>query len=211
MSGDPTIFIVDDDEPLRDAICLLLESVGYQVSAYANGEAFLQDYYPGCAGCLVLDIRMPGMSGIELQEQMWRQGVQLPIIFISGHGDIPMAVRAMKAGAIDFLEKPFNDEDLLRSIRNALNTDSELRRIQSEKSRIATSLASLTSEERSILEMLCDGRSNKEMAQSMEMGIKILEAHRSNVMEKMGARSLAELVKLAVLGGVTSHTWSEDR
>ncbi len=209
MSGEPIIFVVDDDGPLRDAVRLLLESVGYQVETYVDGPSFLDNYHPGCAGCLVLDIRMPGMSGLELQEQMGRRHIQLPVIFISGHGDIPMAVKAMKNGAIDFLEKPFNDQDLLRSIRQALDTDNEQRRIQGEKSRVATALAGLSDEERRILEMLCEGKSNKEMAQQLDIGIKILEARRAKLMEKTGARSLAELIKMAVAGGVT-NAWSRE-
>lgn len=203
MRDEPTIFVVDNDQAVREALRTLLESVGFQVADYPSAQAFLDDYHPGRSGCLVLDIRMPGLSGLELQEQLDKRVIHLPVVIISGHGDVPMAVQAMKNGAIDFLEKPFNDERFLTAVRQGVQVDTRRRRIQGERSRIATRLARLSGDERQVLTMLCEGKSNKEMAQTLEVGIKVLETHRAKLMEKMEVRSLAELVKTAVVAKLT--------
>jgi len=197
-----TVFVVDDDEAIRNSLKWLIESVGLKVEVFHSADSFIRAYYPGRAGCLLLDVRMPGVSGLELQERLNQQGIRIPIIIITGHGDVPMAVRAMKGGAIDFIEKPFNDELLLDSIRAALQRDVEWRAVQAERSDIATRLAQLTPRELEVMQMVADGRSNKEIAQQLEVSAKTVEAHRAKMMEKMQAGSLAELVRMAVAANV---------
>ena len=205
MNTPTTVFIVDDDQAIRTSLKWLIESVGMNAETYASADEFMRNYYPGRAGCLLLDIRMPGMSGLELQEHFIEQDIRIPIIIITGHGDVPMAVRAMKAGAVDFIEKPFNDEQLLESIRNALSLDSEQRSDQAERARIAALLDQLTSRELEVMEMVTDGKSNKEIAITLGVSAKTVEAHRAHVMEKMEASSLAELVKMVVAANVFNH------
>ena len=202
MNTPTTVFIVDDDQAIRTSLKWLIESVGMNAETYASADEFMRNYYPGRAGCLLLDIRMPGMSGLELQEHFIDQDIRIPIIIITGHGDVPMAVRAMKAGAVDFIEKPFNDERLLESIRNALSLDSEQRIDQAERARIAALLDQLTSRELEVMEMVTNGKSNKEIATTLGVSAKTVEAHRARVMEKMEASSLAELVKMVVAANV---------
>lgn len=199
MSKQATVFVVDDDQAMRNSLKWLIESVGLTVRTYASADDFIKDYYPGRAGCLLLDVRMPGMSGLELQEQFLEQQIKIPIIIITGHGDVPMAVRAMKAGAVDFIEKPFNDELLLESIRNALIKDVDQRMAQSARADIATRLAHLTPREHEVMEMVTSGRANKDIAKTLGVSSKTVEAHRARVMEKMQASSLAELVKMAIV------------
>ena len=167
MSKQPNVFVVDDDQAMRNSLKWLIESVGMKVETYSTADEFIQNYYPGRAGCLLLDVRMPGMSGLELQEHFINHQINIPIIIITGHGDVPMAVRAMKSGAIDFIEKPFNDELLLESIRNALNMDVEQRAAQAERAEIATRLANLTPREHEVMEMVTAGKANKEIAQTL--------------------------------------------
>lgn len=205
MNAQTTVFIVDDDQAIRTSLKWLIESVGMNAETYASADEFMRNYYPGRAGCLLLDVRMPGMSGLELQEHFIEQDIRIPIIIITGHGDVPMAVRAMKAGAVDFIEKPFNDEQLLESIRNALNLDSEQRSEQAERAKIAALLDHLTSRELEVMEMVTDGKSNKEIAATLGVSAKTVEAHRARVMEKMEASSLAELVKMVVAANVFNH------
>ena len=199
MSKQATVFVVDDDQAMRNSLKWLIESVGLTVRTYASADDFIKDYYPGRAGCLLLDVRMPGMSGLELQEQFLEQQIKIPIIIITGHGDVPMAVRAMKAGAVDFIEKPFNDELLLESIRNALIRDVGQRTAQSARADIATRLVHLTPREHEVMEMVTSGRANKDIAKTLGVSSKTVEAHRARVMEKMQASSLAELVKMAIV------------
>ena len=202
MSKEPIVFVVDDDQAFRSSLKWLIESVGLQVEAYASADEFMRSYYPGRAGCLLLDVRMPGMSGLELQEYFARNDIHIPIIIITGHGDVPMAVRAMKAGAIDFIDKPFNDELLLESIRNALTVDQQQRELQSRRAEIAARLDHLTPREHEVMEMVTEGRSNKEIAMDLGVSAKTVEAHRARVMEKMGAGSLAELVRMVMAAGI---------
>ncbi len=202
MSMEPVVFVVDDDQAIRSSLKWLIESVGLQVEAYASADEFTRSYYPGRAGCLLLDVRMPGMSGLELQEHFARNDIHIPIIIITGHGDVPMAVRAMKAGAIDFIDKPFNDELLLESIRNALAIDQQQRELQSRRAEIAARLDHLTPREHEVMEMVTEGRSNKEIAMDLGVSAKTVEAHRARVMEKMGAGSLAELVRMVMVAGI---------
>ena len=198
MSNSPTVFVVDDDQAMRQSLQWLIESVGMAVETYGSADEFMNNYYPGRAGCLLLDVRMPGMSGLELQQHFVDHEIRIPIIIITGHGDVPMAVRAMKAGAVDFIEKPFNDELLLESIRNALVYDFEQRTTQSERAEIAARLDQLTPREHEVMEMVTDGRSNKDIAAALGVSAKTVEAHRARVMEKMRADSLPELVKMAL-------------
>ncbi|MBT8438554.1 MAG: response regulator transcription factor [Gammaproteobacteria bacterium] len=193
-----TVYIVDDDDAMRESLTWLIESVGLNVETYASADEFLESYYPGRPGCVLLDVRMPGMSGLELQGHLQKQQVTVPVIMITGHGDVPMAVRAMKSGAIDFIEKPFNDEQLLESIRNALAIDDTRRDQQSFKAEVASRLAQLTPRESEVMDMVTAGKSNKEIANSLGVSAKTVEAHRAKVMEKMEAGSLAELVRLVV-------------
>jgi len=203
MSADPVVFVVDDDQAIRSSLEWLIESVGLGVETYATADEFMHSYYPGRAGCLLLDVRMPGMSGLELQEHFAKNDIHIPIIIITGHGDVHMAVRAMKAGAIDFIEKPFNDELLLQSIRNALAADKKQREVQTQRAEIAARLAHLTPREHEVMEMVTDGRSNKEIALGLGVSAKTVEAHRARVMEKMEASSLAELVRMVMAAGIS--------
>jgi RNA polymerase sigma factor (sigma-70 family) len=194
-----TVFVVDDDEAMRNSLKWLLESEGCAVETFASASQFLDDYYPGRAGCLLLDVRMPGMSGLELQEYLHGEQIRIPVIIITGHGDVPMAVRAMKAGALDFIEKPFDDEKLLAGIRRALETDLERRTQQATRADLAIRMAQLTPREREVMLMVTDGKSNKEIAGELGVSAKTVEAHRARVMEKMEARSLAELVRMVLI------------
>ena len=198
FSPQVTVFVVDDDQAMRSSLQWLIESVGLAVESFASADEFLTSYYPGRAGCLLLDVRMPGMSGLELQEYLNAHEIKIPVIIITGHGDVHMAVRAMKRGAIDFIEKPFNDEVLLDAIRNALNLDERRRGYQAERAELAARLAQLTPREHEVMDMVTEGKSNKEIAKTLGVSAKTVEAHRARVMEKMQAGSLAELVRLAV-------------
>ncbi len=198
FSPQVTVFVVDDDQAMRSSLQWLIESVGLAVESFASADEFLTSYYPGRAGCLLLDVRMPGMSGLELQEYLNAHEIKIPVIIITGHGDVHMAVRAMKRGAIDFIEKPFNDEVLLDAIRNALNLDERRRGYQAERAELAARLAQLTPREHEVMDMVTEGKSNKEIAKTLGVSAKTVEAHRARVMEKMQAGSLAELVRMAV-------------
>jgi len=198
MNNQPTVFVVDDNQAMRNSLKWLIESVGLRVESFASADEFLQCYYPGRPGCLLLDVRMPGMGGLELQEFLLERKIRIPVVIITGHGDVPMAVRAMKAGAIDFIEKPFNDDLLLASIRNAIDLDGRQRELQGERSEIAARLAQLTPREQEVMDMVTEGASNKEIAQALGVSAKTVEAHRARVMEKMEASSLADLVKMAL-------------
>jgi two-component system response regulator FixJ len=194
----PTVFIVDDDEAVRSSLRLLIKSVGLSPTALGSAREFLEKYDPAQPGCLVLDVRMPEMSGLELQEQLNRQGAVIPVIFITGHGDVPMAVEAMQAGACDFLQKPFRDQDLIDRIQRALEKDRANRAVLGERSLIRERLESLTPREREVLEMVSSGKPNKIMAADLGVSQRTVEIHRARVMEKMGASSLAQLVRMVM-------------
>jgi RNA polymerase sigma factor (sigma-70 family) len=201
MNSESTVFVVDDDQAMRHSLKWLIESVGLRVRTFGSAEEFLQTYYPGQAGCLLLDVRMPGMSGLELQTYLVREEICLPVIIITGHGDIPMAVKAMQAGAMDFIEKPFDDEALLKSIRRALETDEKRRTERIQRAEIATRLAELTPREHEVMDMVTEGKSNKDIAAALGVSAKTVEAHRARVMDKMRADSLAELVRMVLIAG----------
>jgi len=195
---DPTVYVADDDEGVRKALSVLLQSVGYRSAAFGSAPEFLQQYDPEAPGCLILDIRMPDMSGLELQEELNRRGSILPVIFITGHGDVPMAVDAMKKGAFDFIQKPFRDQDLLDRVNRALQADADTRQALSQRDDLRRREASLTPREREVMALIVDGRANKVIAQDLKLSERTVEIHRSRVMEKMGARSVAQLVKMAL-------------
>jgi FixJ family two-component response regulator len=194
----PTVFIVDDDEAVRSSLRLLIKSVGLIPSALGSAREFLEHYDPAQPGCLVLDVRMPEMSGLELQEHLNRQGAIIPVIFITGHGDVPMAVEAMQAGAFDFLPKPFRDQDLINRVQRALEKDRANRAVLNERSLIRERLESLTPREREVLDMVSSGKPNKIMAADLGVSQRTVEIHRARVMEKMGASSLAQLVRMVM-------------
>jgi len=198
MNREPIIFVVDDDAAMRDSLRWLIESVGLSVRNYASAEDFLLDYREQ-PGCLVLDVRMPRMSGQELQKRLASQGVVLPVIFITAHGDVAMAVRAMKAGAFDFIEKPFNDQILLDRIQRAVTQDADLRRRHTQQACTLVHLASLTQRECEVLDRVVAGKSNKEIATDLTLSCKTVEHHRSKIMRKMQAESLADLLQMVLL------------
>ena len=202
MTSEPTVFVVDDDPAMRDSLTWLIESAGLRVQAFGSAEAFLRVCYPGQAGCLLLDVRMPGMSGLELQAYLAREEIRIPVIIITGHGDVAMAVKAMRAGALDFIEKPFDHEALLASLRMALDADRKRRDDRSQRAEIARRLAELTPREHEVMEMVIEGRSNREIAAALGVSTKTVEAHRARVMDKMRAQSLAELVRLCLTAGL---------
>ncbi|MBK6653890.1 response regulator transcription factor [Zoogloea sp.] len=189
------IYLVDDDEALRDSLAWLLESQGFKVAAFASAEDFLKAWRPEFNGCLLLDVRMPGMSGLELHERLRAQYSTLPIIFITGHGDVPTAVAALKKGAVDFIEKPFNDTELLRLVSQCLVTEQEHRARRRQDAEVSRRLDQLTQREREVLDLIIVGKLNKQIADVLGISIKTVEVHRARVMEKMAAQSLAELVQ----------------
>lgn len=194
----PTVYIVDDDSGVRSSIRVLMKSVGLPALTFPSAQEFLRAYLPSQPGCVVLDIRMPGMSGLELQQALNERGAVIPVIFISGHGDIPMAVDAMRHGAFDFLQKPFRDQDLIDRIQQALQRDAETRVSLTEHGRIRACIASLTPREKEVLDLMTEGKQNKSMAQDLGLSQRTIEIHRANVMEKMGAKSVAQLVRMVM-------------
>jgi FixJ family two-component response regulator len=197
----PTVFVVDDDEGVRNSLRFLLKSVGLTAVTVPSALEFLKTYDPDQPGCLVLDVRMPGMSGLELQQQLNVRGAMIPVIFITGHGDIPMAVEAMQHGAFDFLQKPFRDQDLIDRIQRALATDHKNRQALKERDRIRIRLDSLTPREREVLDLMMRGKPNKVMAAELGLSQRTVEIHRARVMEKTEASSLAQLVRMVMDSG----------
>ena len=191
-----TVYIVDDDEAVRDSIGMLLDSVDVDYASFAGGDEFLAGFENLTHGCLVLDIRMPGMSGLELQQKLLEMGAKIPIIFITGHGDIPMAVEAMRRGAVDFIRKPFRDQELLDRINEALFLDAREVEESANAERVRELVNSLTERERQVFERVCEGQANKVMAAEMNISERTVEIHRGQVMHKTGVRSLAALVRL---------------
>jgi len=195
-AAPPIVYVIDDDDGMRRALSLLLSTVGYKTLAFASPSDFLAQFDSDTHGCLVLDIRMPGMSGLELQQHLNRTGSMLPVIFITGHGDVPMAVQAMKEGAFEFIQKPFRDQDLLDRINHALQQDAESRNNLARRADVVRRLEALTPRERQVMDMVVDGSANKVIAIDLNLSERTVEIHRAKVMEKMGARSVAHLVKL---------------
>ncbi|MBE7460810.1 MAG: DNA-binding response regulator [Rhodocyclaceae bacterium] len=197
--SDATVFIIDDDQAVARSLRWLIETVQLKVETFTSAQDFLDHYDAGKPGCLVLDVRMPGMSGLELQERLTaRRSYHPPIIFITGHGDVQMAVRAVQAGAFDFVEKPFNDQDLLDRIQKAITHDAGQRGKEEQRSQLKALFASLTPREREVLDRVVEGMSNKGIANALGLSAKTVEVHRAKVMEKLHARSLSDLVKMAM-------------
>ncbi|MCM8854363.1 MAG: response regulator transcription factor [Candidatus Thiodiazotropha sp.] len=192
----PTVFVVDDDEEVRSALKLLFESVGLPVICYASAVEYLERFNETLPGCLVVDIRMPGMSGLDMQEKLIEQPIHPPVIVISGHGDVPMAVRAVQAGAVNFIEKPFRDQILLDSVHRAIAMDAERRGEASRLSEIREHLNQLTPREREVLDLVITGMRNKNISEQLGITLSTVEAHRSRVMEKMQADSLSHLMRM---------------
>lgn len=192
----PTVFVVDDDPAIRFAMQALMESVNLQHEVFESADAFLESDAESRPGCLVLDIRMPGLGGLELQQELLSRDNTLPIIFITGHGDVPMAVEAMQKGAVDFIQKPFRDQDLLDRISEALKADAERRAAQQKHAEIAQRIAQLTNREHDVFELVVTGKPNKVIAYELGVSQRTVEIHRARVMGKMQARSLADLVKM---------------
>lgn len=191
----PVVYVVDDDPDVRRSVAFLVSILDVEVRALATAEAFLEAWRPGDVGCLILDVRMPGMSGLELQEQMLRLGIDLPIIFVSGHGDIPMAVRAMRGGAVDFLTKPYSDQDLLDLIQRALQTHRENQQRRREAATVNARFALLTQREVEVMALAVEGATNKQIAGELGISIKTVETHRARLMEKMRVENIAELCR----------------
>lgn len=199
MTSTPTVFLIDDDQAIRDAVGLLLRAHGLAVETFASAVDFLESDVVERSGCLLLDVRMPGMSGLDLQKQLHARNQQIPIIFITGHGDVPMAIRAMKAGAFDFVEKPFQAGILLDRIHEALAFDAEERCRQTQRDEAATRMALLSPREREVLERVVAGQYNKVIAAELDISISTVEIHRKRVMKKLGAESLSDLIRLRAL------------
>nr|WP_296748966.1 response regulator [Thioalkalivibrio sp.] len=194
----PQIHLVDDDPDVRSAVSLLLKSENLRVTTYGDAKAILEGVDASTPGCLVLDVRLPDMDGLTLQRELKTRGVQMPVVFITGHGDIPMAVRAVSEGALDFLEKPFHDEVLIEGVRHALEIDAQHRAGAAELAQVEERLHSLTPRERQVLECLLDGKPNKLIARDLEVSVRTVEIHRSNLMQKMGAKSAPHLARIAL-------------
>lgn len=198
MTPEPCVFVVDDDAAVRDSLRLLVRSVGLQAETYGSATEFLDVYDPARPGCLVLDVRMPGISGLELQQRLTDMESTLPIIFVTAHGDIPMAVEAVKAGAVDFIQKPFRDQELLDKIQRALEQNRGRRETRTDRQAIESRLAELTPREREVLELVVVGKANKVIAAELGISQRTVEIHRGRVMQKMQADSLSELVRMVM-------------
>ncbi len=197
-ASEPTVFVVDDDDAVRGSLRWLIESVGLRVETYGSAREFLAAYDPVRPGCLVLDVRMPGMSGLDLQDRLALLQYAPPTIIISGHGDVPMAVRAMKGGAVDFVQKPFNDQVLLDCIQRALERDDRERRDQVRRASVGTLLARLTPREREVMDRMIAGMPSRAIAADLGIRPRTVESHRASVMEKMRAESISELVRMVL-------------
>jgi two-component system, LuxR family, response regulator TtrR len=195
-----TVYIVDDDEAVRDSLRWLLEANTYRVKAYASAESFLADYRDDQPGVLIVDVRMPGMSGLQLQEELNARNCPMPVVFITGHGDVPMAVNTMKKGAVDFLEKPFNETDLRDIVSRMFEiANANLQKLQAKREHDAI-ISRLTAREQQVLERIVAGRLNKQIADDLGISIKTVEAHRANIMEKLQVTTVADLMKVALAG-----------
>lgn len=201
----PQVFIVDDDEAIRDSLAWLLQSRGVVSRTYVSAESFLADWQPELAGCLLLDVRMDGMSGEELFERLLEKGCGLPVIFLTGHGDVPMAVSALKKGAFDFVEKPCNDNELVDRVLDALAVDAERRCAEASADSINAQIEQLTARERQVMDLILAGKLNKVIAAELGVSMRTVEVHRSSLFEKMGVRTAVELAqKLAAASGNAS-------
>ena len=196
------VFVVDDDDSMRIALTYLFESMNLHVEVFSTAAELLQSNFPDIASCLVLDIRLPGVNGLEFQDQLAKAGIHIPIVFMTGHGDIPMSVKAMKAGAIDFLPKPFHDQDMLDAVIRALDQDRKRRDSEKAASQLRHLFKSLTHREREVLPLVVSGLMNKQIAYRLQVSEITVKIHRGHVMKKMEARSLADLVRMAEILGI---------
>ncbi len=201
-TDEPIVFVIDDDVSMREALVSLFRSVGLQVKEFASASELLQSKLPAVVSCLVLDIRLPGQSGLDLQTELAKADIRIPIIFITGYGDIPMSVRAMKAGAVDFLTKPFRDQDMLDAVTAALERDRKRREEEKTASHLRSLFGTLTPREQEIMVFVTAGLMNKQIAAEIGLSEITVKIHRGNVMKKMGARSLADLVRMAETLGI---------
>ncbi len=202
MESEPTVFVVDDDKAVREGIALLVKSVGLKVRCFENAQQFLDACDPSQPGCLVLDVRMPGMSGLELCEKLAEHKVTLPVIFLTGHGDVGMGVRAIKNGAVDFIEKPPNDQVLLDSVHKAIELDAAQRRRMAEQKSVAERAAKLTPRERQVMARLVQGKSDKQIAFELGISVRGVAFHRANILEKLEVDSVVELTRVAIEFGL---------
>ena len=191
-----TVYVVDDEEAVGDSIAMLLRTVGLTARVYRDPRAFLDEYRPDQAGCLLLDVRMPQLGGLDVQRELIRRNVTLPVIFITGHGDVPMAVEAMRAGAVDFIQKPFNDDELIRRVQKALEQDAQERALLERHEEIERRWKELTPREREVATGIADGKANKVVAAELGISVRTAELHRARILQKMGVRSIAQLVKM---------------
>jgi FixJ family two-component response regulator len=192
---DPTVFVIDDDESIRELLIWLMKRNSIRAEAFPNAKSFLKAYRPGAPGCLILDLYMPGMSGLDLQRYLKEAGIEMPVIFLSGRADVPKAVAAVKSGAIDFIEKPFDYRQIVELVRECLRRDAAARQGREEARSRAERLATLTQREREVLERVIAGKVNRLIAEEMQISIKTVEAHRARIMEKLAVDSVAELVQ----------------
>jgi FixJ family two-component response regulator len=202
----PTVFVVDDDASVRDALSSLLRSVDLEVETFGSAAEFLRARLPDTPSCLVLDVRLPGVSGLDFQGELAKSGIHIPIIFVTGHGDIPMTVKAMKAGAVEFLTKPFRDQDMLDAIQVALERDRTRREQDGRLTQLKALFGSLTSREQEVIGFVTAGLMNKQIAAEMGVSVITVKVHRGNVMRKMGAKSLTDLVRMADALGIRRKT-----
>jgi FixJ family two-component response regulator len=201
-AGQPTVFVIDDDAALREALTSLFRSVGLQVSAFASAPEFLRVKLPAAPTCLVLDVRLPGLSGLDFQAELAKADIDIPIVFMTGHGDIPMTVRAMKAGAVEFLPKPFRDQDMLDAVQQGLERDRNRRKSAGDSAKLKASYDRLTAREQEIMALVTAGLMNKQIAGQLGVSEITVKVHRGSVMRKMAAKSLAELVRMADALGI---------
>jgi len=199
------VFVVDDHASMRDAISRLLNAVGLTVQTFASARAFLNRRLPDVPGCVVLDVRLPGLSGLDLQREMVERGIHIPVVFITGHGDIPMSVQAMKAGAVEFLTKPFRDQDLLDAVRSGILLDRKEREERAELAELRDCVRQLTQREQEVMSLVVSGLLNKQIALQLGTSEKTIKIHRSQVMRKMRANSLADLVRMSQRLGTSTH------
>jgi FixJ family two-component response regulator len=205
MTDEPTVYIVDDDPDMRDSLHWLMRAVGLRVEVFPSADAFLQGFAPGGPGCLVFDVRMPGTSGLDLYEELVARGIAMPVIFLTAFADVPMAIRAMKSGAIEFVEKPFNRQALLDRVQRAIKEDAERRRVLAGREAVRQRFRRLTEKEREVMELIKEGRPNKAISAMLSITPRAVEMRRASLMKKLGIRTLAELLRLSIEMEVASE------